>query len=158
MLRSCCLLGLPSEVRGRCETPSYFLFMPLLNYFQLVAPRQTCLCSGVICSANIWFIWCFALKINFLQTSDKLNNLRLSHPHFGLLSASAAVSSFYRCCAVGVYGAIPEIGDSRETLAYSFCSPKLLSPCLRSNPLLVCGQMALRAYNDIGKLLFVQAR
>ena len=54
----------------------------------------------------------------------------------------------------------PEVGDNREILAYfSFMlRALLLSTCLRSNPLLVCGQMALRAYNDIGKLLFVQAR
>ena len=34
----------------------------------------------------------------------------------------------------------------------------LLSTCLRSKPLLARGQRALRAYNDIGECLFVQAR
>ena len=54
----------------------------------------------------------------------------------------------------------PEVGDSRETLAYflSMLRALLLSTCLRSKPLLARGQRALRAYNDIGESLFVQAR
>ena len=54
----------------------------------------------------------------------------------------------------------PEVGDNREILAYflSMLRALLLSTCLRSKPLLACGQRALRAYNDIGESLFVQAR
>ena len=36
-----------SEVRGRWETPSYFLYMLRVSSFQLVAPRATYLrCQG----------------------------------------------------------------------------------------------------------------
>ena len=54
----------------------------------------------------------------------------------------------------------PEVGDSRETLAYFLFMLRalLLSTCLRSKPLLARGQRALRAYNAIGECLFVQAR
>ena len=53
-----------------------------------------------------------------------------------------------------------EVGDSRETLAYflSIRKPSILSTCLRSKPLLACGQRALRAYVAIVEPLFVQAR
>ena len=52
------------------------------------------------------------------------------------------------------------VGDSRETLAYFFClfASLFLSTCLRSKPLLACGQRALRAYVAIVEPLFVQAR
>ena len=42
----------------------------------------------------------------------------------GHLSPAVCVSSFYRCCAVVVYSAIPEIGDSRynsRLLLFIFC-------------------------------------
>ena len=54
----------------------------------------------------------------------------------------------------------PEVGDNREILAYFFIYVQalLLSTSLRSKPLLARGQRALRAYNDIGECLFVQAR
>jgi hypothetical protein len=54
----------------------------------------------------------------------------------------------------------PEVGDNREILAYFLfmLQASLLSTCLRSKPLLARGQRALRAYNDIGECLFVQAR
>ena len=54
----------------------------------------------------------------------------------------------------------PEVGDNREILAYFLFMLRalLFSTCLRSKPLLACGQRALRAYNDIGEWPFVQAR
>ena len=54
----------------------------------------------------------------------------------------------------------PEVGDNREILAYfSFMlRALLLSTCLCSKPMLAREQRALRAYNDIGEWLFVQAR
>ena len=54
----------------------------------------------------------------------------------------------------------PEVGDNREILAYFLfmLQALLLSTCLRSKPLLARWQRALRAYNDIGEWLFVQAR
>ena len=56
-----------------------------------------------------------------------LSSVQPVTPYFAAVSRSSLwnISSF-----IGVLhwflGAIPEIGDSRETLAYSFCSPKLL--------------------------------
>ena len=54
----------------------------------------------------------------------------------------------------------PEVGDSRDDsrLFLFMLQALLLSTCLRSKPLLARGQRALRAYNDIGECLFVQAR
>ena len=47
-----------SEVRGRCETPSYSFFMLRVPSFQLVAPRQTCL-RGALCDSHC----CYATTI-----------------------------------------------------------------------------------------------
>ena len=54
----------------------------------------------------------------------------------------------------------PEVRGRCETPSYFLfmLQALLLSTCLRSKPLLACGQRALRAYNDIGECLFVQAR
>ena len=41
---------------------------------------------------------------------------------------------------------------------FIYVASPFLSTCLRSKPLLARGQSALRAYNDIGECLFVQAR
>ena len=65
--------------------------------------------------------------MNFQSFVSQTRQSLIAPTLFALLKPSAVVSSFYRCFAVIIYGAIPEIGDSRETLAYSFCSPKLLS-------------------------------
>ena len=53
-----------------------------------------------------------------------------------------------------------EVRGRCETPSYFFVYLRvsLLSTCLRSKPLLACGQRALRAYNDIGEWPFVQAR
>ena len=53
-----------------------------------------------------------------------------------------------------------EVRGRCETPSYFFVyvASSFLSTCLRSKPLLACGQRALRAYVEIGVRLFVQAR
>ena len=53
-----------------------------------------------------------------------------------------------------------EVGDSRDDSRLFFISVRVsfLSTCLRSKPLLACGQRALRAYAAIVEWLFVQAQ
>ena len=57
---------------------------------QLVAPRQTCLRSVVVCCANIRVCCAMWLKVIFAPSTIDPDNLRLQQPPFGPLSASAA--------------------------------------------------------------------
>ena len=70
-----------------------------------------------------------------------------------LCPAPAVVSSFIGASRLLFIGVTLRGKRSLRNalLFFVYAPPKLLSTCLRSNPLLVCGQMALRAYNDIGE-------
>ena len=80
----------------RCRTAqatfSGRLFRLIKVLGQLVAPRQTCLCSVVVYYANIRVCCAIVSEKEIFATSPiNPDNLRLQQPPFGLLSASDAV-------------------------------------------------------------------
>ena len=89
------IYGAIPEIGDSRETLAYS-FAPL-NYFQLVAPRQTCLRSDVICFANYRSCGTSVPENKFSHIAPQPRQSTIEHPHFGLLSAAAAVSKNYRC-------------------------------------------------------------
>ena len=79
-------------IRTAQATFSGRLFRLIKGLGQLVAPRQTCLWSVVVCYANIRVCCAIVSEKEIFATSPiNPDNLRLQQPPFGLLSASAAV-------------------------------------------------------------------
>ena len=80
------------EVRGRCETPSYFLSICEFLSFQLVRLGRLVFVRAWFAIANLCACVAIVYENEFSHIAPQTQQSSIAPPHFGLLSASAAVS------------------------------------------------------------------